>query len=122
MAHIEVYNPKAVPVIYGDGQTIGGLEWATVEEGLVQDHLANKHLIIPKTNVVESEPNTETIEEVSIDDSTEAETDVSSDLANEQEVVEESDKDAPSDAPPVTEEPATIRKSRRRKRTTTERE
>lgn len=123
MAQIEVYNPRAVPVIYGDGQTIGGLEWAMVEEELVQGHLEDGALIIPQhVPAIESEPISETPEEVSIDDSSEDETDVSSDLANEEDVAEDSDEDAPSDAPTTDEETATIRKSRRRKRTATERE
>lgn len=123
MAFISVYNPKPFPVIYGNGQTIGGLEWATVDEDLVQDYLATKRLIIPNTVVQpQIDPVEENAEETSIGDSSEEETDVSSDAASDSEVVEDMVDDAPSDAPAEPEKPATIRKSRRRKRTTTERE
>lgn len=124
MANVEVYNPKAVPVVYGDGRTIGGLEWAVVDEDLISEFLADKRLIVakPRPHMPQEEIVVEIVQESSIDDSSLGETDVSSDTASQQDVAEDSEQDAPSDAPLVTEEPATIRKSRRRKRTTTERE
>ena len=124
MANVEVYNPKAVPVVYGNGRTIGGLEWAVVDEDLVSEFLADKRLIVakPRPYMPEEEVVVEIVQESSIDDSSAGETDVSSDTAIQQDVAEDSEQDAPSDAPLVAEETATIRKSRRRKRTTTERE
>jgi hypothetical protein len=122
MAQIEVYNPKVAPVIYGDGQTIGGLEWAFVEEELVLDHLSENNLILVDRNASpENDQTQENTEEVSTDDSSIEESEVSSDLENKSDVAEDSVDDAPSDAPTTTEEAATISKPRR-KRTTTERE
>ncbi len=121
MGMISVYNPKPFPVIYGNGYTIGGLEWANVDEELVHDHLQAKRLIIPKGRKTKIEQVEENKEETSIGDSSEPQTDVSSDTASQNEAAENSDGDAPSDAPDEPEKPATIRKSRRRKRTTTER-
>lgn len=123
MGYISVYNPKPFPVVYGNGYTIGGLEWANVDEDLVQDFLASKRLIIPTTRTpAKIEPVEEKPKETSIGDSSEPQTDVSSDTASQNEAAENSTGDAPSDAPDEQEKPATIRKSRRRKRTTTERE
>lgn len=120
MAKISVYNPKTTPVIYGNGYTIGGLEWATVEENLVEEYIQANRLIVPRPSV--NETPAPATEEVLIDNSLEQETDVSSDTQSQDEVTENSTKDAPSDATDESNKPATIRKSRRRKPTTTEME
>ncbi len=120
MAKISVYNPKTTPVIYGNGYTIGGLEWATVEENLVEEYIQIGRLILSQQSADKTP--TPAAEEVLIDNSLEQETDVSSDTPSTNEVTENSTQDAPSDATKEPKKPDTIRKSRRRKPTTTEME
>ena len=62
MALIEVYNTTTGPVVYGDGQVIGGLERMKVEESLVADALQRGLLRVARskpvaaTKVVVAEP------------------------------------------------------------------
>lgn len=125
MTAIDVYNPQPYPVVYGDGKTIGGLEWVTVDSEDVQEFIDTKRLITTKPKIHDPIPDEElvdSLEESSIDDSYVQEIDVSSDEVSQNEAVNDEVDDAPSDATETEEETATIRKSRRRKRTTTERE
>lgn len=127
MTAIEVYNPKPSPIIYGDGKTIGGLEWMTVNSEDVQDLIDSNQLIVerPESHIEVPVPTVETVLEEDIeisdkssaDDTSNDETAVSSD-----EVVEVIVEDAPSDATETNEKSATIKKTRRSKSTATERE
>lgn len=132
MTTIEVYNPKPSPIIYGDGKTIGGLEWVTVEQEDVQGLIDANELIVNRPEIYVEEsipepqedlaPETETFDKSLADDTHIDETAVSSDEVIQNEVVEVIVEDALSDATETDEKSATIRKTRRSKTTATERE
>jgi hypothetical protein len=135
---VRVYNPRLSPVVYGNGQTIGGLEWADVNYDLVHEFISFGDLIVAKDQPPIQETAPEPIDEIqdpapaeevenilvenSIDDSSVEETEVPSVDVSSDEVADVSVDDAPSDEAETIEKPATIKKPRRRKTTTTEKE
>jgi hypothetical protein len=121
MTTVRVYNPRLYPVVYGNGQTIGGFEWAEVDFDLVHEFIESGDLIVKGAKQPVAVPE-KTLDEISIDDSSVEQTEVLSDDVSHDEVVKSSEKDAPSDVTKTSERPATISKPRRRKTTTTERE
>lgn len=109
MARMHVYNPSNSPVVYGDGQTIGGLEWHDIETRFAQPLVDAGVLIsksVPAPVVVEPEP--EVIETPSSDDSFGEPLEVPSGLEDDTDDVE-------SDDPQTEDETDTISKPRRRK-------
>lgn len=134
MAVVHVYNTGVNPVIYDDGKTIGGLEWHSVEQELVQEYL-DAGILITKQNRVEpsaiipepvleapAEIPSESPETVAADNSEAVETNVVSETEEVPAEVVESGEVSTVDAPPETPSPATMRKTRQRKTAKPEKE
>jgi hypothetical protein len=129
MALMQVYNTTNTPVVYGDGKIVGGLEWAIVDDALVQAELENRTLIIrdkPRNSrftepVVEIAPESTWVPtpEIAAEDSSEPEIVVPSNTAEEEtpEPAVESVVESPVDTAATPAKPATMRKTRRRKTT-----
>lgn len=121
MPLVEVYNTTNSPVIYGDGKTIAGLEWVTVEEDEVRQHIDNGTLIFRRNrNQVLAAAEQELAVEIPAEDSSEPETVVPSNTADETTPGEESETvvELPVDTAATKAKPDTMRKTRRRKTTT----
>ena len=121
MALVSVYNTGVNPVIYGDGQTIAGLSWQSVEQELVQEYLDERVLILVKDRGARFRPvvEQENQPEATLPDNSEAvETDVPFEAPEEVLAsAQEHEEVSTVDTPPNTPKPATMRKTRRRKTT-----
>jgi hypothetical protein len=102
MQTVLVYNPTTTPAVYGDGQTLGGMEWLEVGVRYVDELLEGGCILVPDEGTPPVDSDASLADDVFL-----ASDEVPSDP--EDTVAEESDD-------PVTDdEPATISKPRRRK-------
>ena len=106
MALIEVYNTTNNPVVYGDGQVLGGLERMSVEESLVSDALKSGAVRIARSRQMFIEAPTPT----PVVDSAATETDVP---LNPEKPSGDAEKKSSVDEGSSAPTPATIRKTRR---------
>lgn len=106
MAIVEVYNTTNNPVVYGDGQVLGGLERMKVEESLVADALKSGAVRIARPKQMLFPEATPT----SVVDSVVAKTDVP---LNTEETSGDAEKKSSVDEGSSAAKPATIRKTRR---------
>jgi len=110
MALVEVYNTTTNPVVYGDGQVLGGLERMTVEESLVADALKRGVVRIARPRPVLVSP-VEDSAPPPVVDSEPAQTDVP--LKQPSKPSGTTVKKSSVDEGLSVEKPATIRKTRR---------
>lgn len=109
MQKVLVYNPTQTPAIYGDGQSLGGMEWLEVPIRYVDELLADGCILVPE----EGEP------PVSLDASL---PDDGLPVSDEVPSVLDDTVAEDSDDPVIADEPDTISKPRRTRKSSSEKE